>query len=131
MDDVFYRWSQDYIHWSGSLPETKLVTLIRILLFFAVVTLVFYWTFITYRRRVLARVLLSLVGIGLILSFQIRLPQSAAVRAWMLTLSIVTAFGLPSVLPFFVVSEAGRQPRLKANLYAVLAALLLIGMITT
>ena len=130
-DDIFHRWSLDYIRWGGYLPDAKLVTLIRILLLFAVVTLVYYWTFITQRRKVFARVLLSVIGVGLILAFPIKLPQNEVLRAWILTLSIVVAFGLPAILPFFAVREAGRQPHLKAVLYAVLAALLLIGMIST
>lgn len=131
MDDIFYRSYETYIQWGGYLPDIKLVTLIRILLMFSIVTLVYYWTFITQRRKAFARILLSVIGIGLILAFQIRLPENHALRAWILTLSILLAFGLPSLLPFFVVPEAGRQPRVKAVLYAVLAGLLLIGMLYT
>lgn len=131
MNDIFYQSYENYIRWGGEIPEMKLVTLMRILFIFSIASLIYYWTFFTKRRKAFVRILLLVIGIGLILSFQIRLPESSVLRSWILTLSVIISFGLPSVLPFFIVPEAGRQPRVKTILYAILAVLLLIGMLYT
>lgn len=51
MNDVFHRIYEWYIIWAGSMPDEKLITIIRLTLLFAVPTAIYYWAFISQHRE--------------------------------------------------------------------------------
>jgi len=129
MQDIFHQSYESYIQWAGRISDTRLITLMRVTLLFAVPTLVFYWTFITNYRRGFGRIFVSLVGIGVVLWMPLQVPWECMARAWILTICVLLLLYLPGAIPFLVFKEAGRQRRFRTALYGLLLVLLLVGMI--
>ncbi|MDD5677081.1 MAG: hypothetical protein PHW60_03695 [Kiritimatiellae bacterium] len=129
MDDIIHRLYEAYITWAGTIPDLKLITIIRLTLLFAVPTAIYYWAFISGRREGFGRFLASVLADGLILAIVIRVPHDVTARAWILTVCVLLLAYLPGVHPFFVYREAGRQKRLRTGLYVLMGILLLAGLL--
>lgn len=129
MDDYFHRIYGLYIDWAGNIPDSKLLTIIRLTLLFAVPTAIYYWAFISGRRGGFSRLVAAVLADGLVLAVPIHAPYDLTARAWIFTGCIMALAYSPGSLPFLVYREAGRQRRLRLGLYVLMAVLLVVGLL--
>lgn len=129
MSDLFHRFYEWYVCWAGNVPDSKLITIVRLTALFAAPTAIYYWTFISGHREGVGRLLAAFLADCLILAIPIRVPQDTTVRAWILMVCLLSLACLPGACPFFVFKEAVRQNRLRTGLYVLMGALLLVGLL--
>lgn len=129
MEDIFHRFYEWYINWAGSVPDGRLITIIRLTLLFAMPTAIYYRAFISRNREGFGRFVASFLADGLVLAIPIRVPYDVTAKAWIFTLCVLLLAYLPGIHPFLVYKEAGRQRRLRIGLYVLMGMLLLIGML--
>ncbi len=129
MNDAFYRVYEWFVQWAGSVPDDKLVTVIRLTLLFLVPMAIYYAAFINGQRGGVARLVAAIVADGLILSVPLRVPYDTTARAWILTGCIMLLVYIPGAHPFLVHREAGKQNRLRRGLYILMGILLVVGLL--
>ena len=129
MNDVFHRIYECYINWAGSMPDGRLITIIRLTLLFAVPTAIYYWAFISRHREGFGRFLIAFIADFLVLAIPISVPHDVTAKAWIVTICVLLLAYLPGVHPFFVYREAGRQKRLRTGLYVLMGTLLVAGLL--
>ena len=129
MQDLFHRFYEGYIGWAGTVPDGKLITIIRLTLLFAAPTAIYYWAFISGKREGFGRLAAAIIADGLVLALSIRVPYETTARAWILTGCLMLLAYLPGALPFLVHKQAGCQRRLRTGLYVLMGLLILIGML--
>ena len=129
MEDFFHRLNAAYIPWAGSIPDMKLIAIIRLTLLFAVPVAIYYWAFISQHREGFGRFLIAFIADFLVLAIPISVPHDVTAKAWIVTICLLLLAYLPGVHPFFVYREAGRQKRLRTGLYVLMGTLLVAGLL--
>ncbi len=129
MNDTYHRFYCWYIGLAGSVPDGKLITIVRLTLLFAAPTAIYYRAFISRNREGFGRFVAAIAADGLILAMPIRVPYDTTARAWLLAGCLLLLAYIPGAHPFLVYKEVGRQRRLRTGMYVAVVFLLFVGLL--